>query len=129
MEALSLERFAFKSEPSIAIAYHKPTLPNKDEYVFDVITSLLCEGRSSRLEKKLVYDKKLARGVSCSDGYPGSRLDNLLILWIEPLAGVPSKKILSAVEDEIEILRTVPVSAGDLASQKTGSCRDYVRPG
>ncbi|HQC50662.1 MAG TPA: pitrilysin family protein [bacterium] len=109
------ELFAFNSEPSIAIAYHKPTLPDKDEYVFDVITSLLCEGRSSRLEKKLVYDEKLARGISCSNGYPGSRLDNLLILWIEPLTGVPSKKILSAVEEEIEILRTSPASAGDLA--------------
>lgn len=40
----------FDAEPRLIVGYHKPTLPHRDDYVFDVIESLLAEGRSSRLE-------------------------------------------------------------------------------
>ena len=39
----------FDSEPMAAIAFHKPTLPHRDDYVFGVIAEVLGEGRTSRL--------------------------------------------------------------------------------
>lgn len=104
----------FNAEPAIAIAYHKPTLPNPQEYSFDVITSLLCDGRSSWLEKRLIYKERLAKDVYCSDGYPGSRFDNLLLIWIEPLKGRSFKQIIAAVDAEIAKLRQGKVGEKDL---------------
>jgi predicted Zn-dependent peptidase len=104
----------FKSEPSLAIAYHKPTLPNPLEYTFDVITSLLCHGRTSRLQKELVFTKKIAKDVYCSDGYPGSRLDNLFLIWIDPLNSHSPKKVARAAESVIAGLRNKPVSQAEL---------------
>ena len=104
----------FKSEPSLAIAYHKPTLPNPVEYTFDVITSLLCYGRTSRLQKELVYKKKIAKDIYCTDSYPGSRLDNLLLIWIDPLKSHSPAKNLRATETVIADLRKHPVSQKEL---------------
>ncbi len=104
----------FKSEPSLAIAYHKPTLPNSVEYTFDVITSLLCYGRTSRLQRDLIYEKKIAKDVYCTDSYPGSRLDNLFLIWIDPLKSNSPKKLLRATESEISDLRKKAVGEKEL---------------
>jgi predicted Zn-dependent peptidase len=104
----------FNAEPALAIAYHKPTLPNRQEYVFDVMTSLLCDGRSSWLEKRLIYEDRLAKDVYCSDGYPGSRFDNLLLIWIEPLKGRSMERIVAAVDEEIGRLKAGDIEEADL---------------
>lgn len=110
----SYVRMRFDAEPSLAIAYHKPTLPDKKEYVFDVIAALLCDGRSSWLEKKLIYEERLAKSVYCSVGFPGSRFDNLFLIWVEPIKGKSLGRIRDAVEEELAILKTRGVSEEDL---------------
>jgi len=109
-----VKKFNFDAEPSLAIAYHKPTLPDPSEYVFDVITSLLCDGRSSRLKKRLVYDKRMVQELYCSDGYPGSRLDNLFLIWIDPMNGHSLQSILDEVMDELNRLKTEPIGKDEL---------------
>ena len=42
----------FDAQPRLIVAYHKPTLPHRDDYVFDVIDALLSDGRSSRLVRE-----------------------------------------------------------------------------
>ncbi|MBT3182144.1 MAG: insulinase family protein [Deltaproteobacteria bacterium] len=109
-----IEKFSFDAEPSLTISYHKPTLPNPDEYVFDVITSLLCEGRSSRIEKDLIFKKRIVKDIYCSDGFPGSRLDNLMLFWVEPMNGQPLDKVLNAVTAEVTRLAEKPVLESEL---------------
>jgi zinc protease len=46
--------------PYILIAYHVPTLPHEDSFALDVLSSILSEGKSSRLYKSIVYEKRLA---------------------------------------------------------------------
>lgn len=108
------QKMRFDAEPSLAVAFHKPTLPNQDEYTFDVIQALLCEGRSSRLQQELVFEQRIAKEISCSDGYPGSRLPNLFLLWAEPLKGKSSNKLLDAIEIQLTRLKSEPVSESDL---------------
>lgn len=112
------EIFAFKAEPSVAVAWHKPTLPDPDEYAFDLIESLLCDGRSSRLQKRLIYDRKMAGDLSCTVAYPGGRLSNLFLVWIDPLRSVAPEHILAVVGDEMRRLRDEPVGEEELASAK-----------
>ncbi|HPM41658.1 MAG TPA: pitrilysin family protein, partial [bacterium] len=112
------ERFPFEAEPSVALAWVKPTLPDPSEYSFDLIKSVLCDGRSSRLRKRLVYDKKLADEIYCSDGYPGSRMENLFLIWIDPMKSVSPKAIADEVADELRKLREEPVGEEELASVK-----------
>src|SRR3989339_625777 len=44
----------FEAEPQMIIGYHKPPPPAFDDYLFDMIESILTKGRTSRLFKILV---------------------------------------------------------------------------
>lgn len=110
----AVTKLKFDASSSVAMAFHKPTLPDKVEYAFDVITEILCDGRSSRLEKKLIYEEKIAKDVYCTESYPGSRLDDLFLVWIDPLKGVALSRIEKAVEDELARLGEQPVSDDEL---------------
>ncbi len=111
-------KFKFNARPAIAITYHKPTLPHPDEFVFDIIEIILCDGPTSRLEKRLVYDEKDARVIYCSDSFPGSRLDNLFLFWAEPNETSNSQKIAQKIEEELERLKNEPVSDEELDRAK-----------
>jgi len=112
------ERFSFEAEPSVAVAWHKPTLPDEAEYSFDLIQAVLCDGRSSRLQKRLVYERKLAEEVYCSTSYPGARLPNLFLIWVDPLKSASVPAILREIEGEVKRLRDEPVGEDELSRVK-----------
>lgn len=56
-------RITLKKEaelPVIMAAYHAPSLPDPDAYALEVLSVVLSGGKSGRLYKSLVYDKKIA---------------------------------------------------------------------
>ena len=114
-----IKKLRFNAEPATIIAYHKPTLPNPDEFVFDVLETLLCDGPTSRLEKRLVYDEKVASEISCTDSYPGSRLPNLMLIWAEPNRPHSAKELASKVEEELVRLQNEYVSDEELSRVRT----------
>jgi len=97
------------AEPELMIGFHKPTLPAPDDYVFDVIDMLLTNGRTSRLYKKLIQEKQLATSVS-SFSAPGSRYPNLFIISATPRAPHTVTEVESAVYEELERLKTEPMT-------------------
>ncbi|MDD2321488.1 MAG: pitrilysin family protein [Geobacteraceae bacterium] len=101
------------SEPQFMIGYHKPTLPERDDYIFDVITMLLSDGKNSRLYKKLVVEKQLASDVSAFSG-PGSRYPNLFIIAAVPRSPHTVQEVAEAIYDELEIMKREPVSSREL---------------
>jgi predicted Zn-dependent peptidase len=103
----------FDAEPELAIAYHKPTLPQREDYVFDLLLQILGEGRTSRLYQSLVVDQQLVTSVAVYSA-PGSRYDNLLVISLTPQHNRSFKAIEAAVYAELERLRREPVSAGEL---------------
>ena len=101
------------SEPQFMIGYHKPTIPDRDDYTFDVITMLLAEGKNSRLYKKLVVEKQLASDVSAFYG-PGSRYPNLFVISAVPRSPHTMQEVEEAIYGELELLKREPVSSREL---------------
>ncbi|MBI1908584.1 MAG: insulinase family protein [Deltaproteobacteria bacterium] len=87
-----------KAEPRLVVAYYKPTLPDQDDIIFDLIDQILSGGATSRLYKRLVLEKKIASGIDSYTDIPGSRLPNLFFISAEPVrphtAGELEKGIL-----------------------------------
>ncbi|HEV8540115.1 MAG TPA: pitrilysin family protein [Nitrospiraceae bacterium] len=104
----------FDAEPAMLIGYHKPALGHPDDYVFDVIDSVLSEGVTSRLYHRLVREKKLAVSIGTDSGSPGVRDTNLFVISAAPLAPHTPAELESAIEEEIERLKTEPVSDKEL---------------
>lgn len=103
----------FDAQPRLFIAFHKPPAPEKDDYIFDFLDVLLGDGRTARLHKRLVLKDKLAQGVG-TFGAPGSRLPNLFAIAVTPLEGKSIESIEKAVWEELERLKTEPVTAAEL---------------
>jgi predicted Zn-dependent peptidase len=116
----------FDAEPQLAIAFHKPTLPTRDDYVFDLIDQILGQGRTSRLYKRLVEEQQLATAIS-TYGAPGSRYPNLFVIEAVPRYPHTSAEVEAAILDELERLRTEPVSDAELTKARNRLLTDNLR--
>lgn len=104
----------FDAEPILLIGYHKPAIGHPDDFVFDVLDSVLSEGVTSRLHHRLVREKKLAASIGTDSGFPGVRVPNLFIIRAMPLAPHTTAELEGAIYEEIDRLKTEPVSQKEL---------------
>jgi len=107
----------FDAEQQLMIAYHKPTMPHREDYAFDLLMQVLCEGRTSRLYKALVVDKQLVTDVNVF-GAPGSRYPNLMVLSMTPRSNCSCTDIEDAVYAELERFKTEPLSSSELETAR-----------
>ncbi len=117
---------AFDAGERFHVAYHKPTLPHKADYVFDAIQYILCGGESARLVRLLEQEKGIARDVACYTSSPGARLSNLFVISGQPLAGHTSEEVIAVIESELTRLRMQPVSAEELTTTRTNLEADFL---
>ncbi len=115
------------ASPQIVIGYHKPNMPAFDDYVFDVIESILSRGRTSRLYKTLVSEKGVADSIQTVNGMPGSRFPNLFTIYGAPRHPHTNVEIESLIYSEIERLKTEPVSDRELEKIKNQLKADFIR--
>ena len=104
----------FDAEPLVLLGYHKPGIGHPDDYVFDVIDSVLSEGRTSRLYTRLVREKRVAVSVDTQSSFPGTQAPNLFVISATPLAPHTTQEVEAAVDQEIERLKTEPVTPMEL---------------
>lgn len=109
----------FDAEPMVMLAYHKPALPQQADYVFDAIQYLLCDAEAARLRQHLERELRVASGVHCRSGSPGSRLDNLFLISAQPLHGHTIAEAIAGIETVLTQLREMPVAEADLATART----------
>ncbi|MBN2161281.1 MAG: insulinase family protein [Spirochaetes bacterium] len=92
----------FEASPYLIIGWHKPTFPSPDDYTCDVIAEILTGGKSSRLYKALVLEKKIASSVEAWSSAPGSRYDNLFTIFAAPRPPHTAEELERAIYDEME---------------------------
>ncbi len=103
----------FDAEPRLAIAFHKPTLPARDDYVFDLIDLILGQGRVSRLYREVVEKRQLATSLS-TYGAPGARYDNLFVISAVPRRPHTVEEVERAIYAELDRLRREPVGRDEI---------------
>ncbi len=116
----------FDAEPRLAIAWHKPTMPDKDDYAFDLIDQILGSGRTSRLYRSLVEEQKLATSVSVY-GAPGSRYPNLFVIEGIPRHPHTVEELESAIYAELDKLKDELVDEEELTKVRNRLLTDQVR--
>jgi predicted Zn-dependent peptidase len=116
----------FDAEPRLAVAYHKPTLPERDDYVFDLIDNILSQGRTSRLYRSLVVERELATSVG-TYGAPGSRYPNLFVISAVPRYPHTTREVEEAIYAELERLAREPVTSEELEQARNRLRVDQLR--
>jgi predicted Zn-dependent peptidase len=104
----------YEAEPAVLIGFHKPPAGHPDDDVFDVIDSLLSDGRTSRLYRRLIQERQIAAGVSAFTDFPGARYPNLFVISGIPRAPHTAAELEAAVYEELERLKREPVGPREL---------------
>jgi predicted Zn-dependent peptidase len=117
----------FAAEPQMILGYHKPPPPAFEDHVFDVIESILARGRTSRLFKALVDEKRIAESIQAVNGMPGARYPNQFVLFATPRHPHDCGELEQAIAHEIERLKREPVSGQELEKVKNQIRADFIR--
>ena len=94
--------------PAVALAWRTPSMKERDAYVLDMISSVLSDGKSSRLYKKLVDDQKQALQIGAfniaQEDY------GQYVVFGLPLGETELDTLVEEVDEEIEKLQTELIS-------------------
>jgi predicted Zn-dependent peptidase len=82
--------------------------------VYDAIADLMSTGRTARLYRSLVRDKKLAAAAGGFSGLPGRKYPHLFAFYAMPSQGNTPQQVRSAIHDELERLKNSLVSEEEL---------------
>lgn len=100
----------------LALGYKTPKFDNKDAVALDALGSLLSDGKSSILYKKLVDGKRIANSV---EGFNYNLRDSGVFMFVvSGNKGVSADKLKSQVEKIIEEVKAGKISDEDLDKLK-----------
>lgn len=110
--------------PAVVLAYRTPSMKTRDARVLEMISTLLSGGKSSRLYKKIVDDKKMALQI----GAFGSNQEDygLYIVYGLPLGQNTTESIVTEIDEEILKLQTELISEKELQKLQNNIENEYV---
>jgi len=104
------------STAHIMIAYHVPETKSDDYYELDILSSILSDGRSSRLYNALVDEKQLA--IRVFTYYPQSFDPNLFYFYAVCNKDIHENDLEQAIYEEIEKIINDGISEKELQKVK-----------
>jgi len=115
------------SQPIFGVAFHRPPVTHRDDDALAVLGTILGEGRTSRLNVRMVKQDKSALAVGTIDGFPGDKYPGLMLVFAVPNQGRTPEEMEKVTLGEIERLRTDLVTPEELARVKTETRADFIR--
>lgn len=109
---------------SFVVAYKSPKQGEPDMYALDLAANILGYGTSSRLHKRLVYQKQLATSAY-SYNY-AMKDEGMFAVGVNLKPGTTSQEALDTVYNEIWKLRNQKVTDAELEKAKTQVMKDLV---
>jgi zinc protease len=110
--------------PAVAVAHHITFDGHPDSYPLHIASKVLSDGRSSRIYRKLVYEKQLALAA-----FGGGNIIEDPNLFFAVAIVQPEKstdETIKALIEELDRLKAEPISAAELQQAKNQFARDYI---
>jgi zinc protease len=98
--------------PRVYLTWRGPSHYTADEAPLDLAATLLGDGKSSRLYKRLVYDEKIAQDVSAS--FSGETLAGTFEIVATAKPGVDPKRLVKEISEEVAKLSTTTPEAKEV---------------
>ena len=110
--------------PAVVVAHHVPSDGHPDSYPLHVASKILSDGQSSRIYRKLVYEK----GIALAAFGGGNIIEDPNLFFAVALVqpGHTTEEATAALIAELDRLRNEPVSAAELQQAKNQFARDYI---
>ncbi len=110
--------------PAVVVAHHITFDGHPDSYPLHITSKVLSDGQSSRIYRKLVYEKRLALAA-----FGGGRIiedPNLFYAVAIVQPGKTTEETIDALIAELDRLRNEPITAAELQQAKNQFARDYI---
>lgn len=100
-------RVRHQSNAQPALLYFYQTVPasHPDYSKLQVLSSILGDGRTSRLHRRLVSEKQLAMEVNTFSGYPGKKFTSQLAILAMNNKGVKTEKLEKEIQSVVRKIR------------------------
>jgi zinc protease len=110
--------------PAVVVAHHITYDGNRDSYPLHVASKILSDGQSSRIYRKLVYEK----GIALAAFGGGNIIEdpNLFFAVAIVQPGHTPEEAANALIAELDRLRNEPVTEAELQQAKNQFARDYI---
>ena len=108
-----------QAQPVYLEGYHRPAITDPDDPVYDVMEVLMSEGRTSRMYRSLVRDKKIAANAAGFSGFPGNKYPSLFTFFAFTTPGHTGPELRAAIEEQLTRLKNEDVTPDELQSVKT----------
>jgi zinc protease len=102
--------------PRVHLSWRAPTAYSAEQPAMDIASTILGEGKSSRLYKRLVYDLKIAQDVEVYSN--GEEIGGELRIVATAKPKVDSKRLIKEISDEVAKLAATAPDAKELERAK-----------
>ncbi|NHN26665.1 insulinase family protein [Flavobacterium jejuense] len=110
--------------PMVLATYRTPSMKTREARVLDMVSSYLSDGKSSKLYKKLVDDKKMALQVGA---FNNSQEDyGMYLIYGIPMQGKTSDDLIKEIDEEIVKVQTDLISEKDYEKLQNKFENQYV---
>lgn len=116
-----------KSQPVLLMGYHKVDINHEDDVVFNVLSDILGNGRTSRLYKSLVKEQKSAIESYSFTDFPGSKYPNMMVFVSYPSKDHTAADNEKAIDEEVERIRNEEVTEEELSRAKVRARVNLIR--
>src|SRR5438128_5783464 len=110
--------------PAVVVAYHITRDGNPDSYPLHIAAKVLSDGQTSRIYKKLVYEKQMA--VAAFGNANLIEDPNLFYAVAIVQPGHTTEEVTNALIAELDRLKTEPITDHELQRTKNQFARDYI---
>lgn len=101
--------------PVVIFTYHMPEAGHPDLFALEVAATILSEGQSSRLYRKMVYDQQIALQAG---GQTIVLEDPGVFFFFAILQGDQVQQAETSLQEEVQRLQSTPVDAAELEKAK-----------
>ena len=108
----------------LAITFHIPNYVHKDQVTLSVISEILYSGKSSRLYKTMVEEKRLVNSIYA---YNMENIDPGLFIFLATCnPGIKAEDVEKELLKEIELMKTTKVTKAELDKVKINTKADFI---
>src|SRR3954462_662453 len=110
--------------PAVVVAYHVTKDGNPDSYPLHIAAKVLSDGQTSRIYKKLVYEKQMAVAAFGNANLIEDPNHFYAVAIIQP--GHTPEEVTNTLIAELDRLKTDPITEHELQRTKNQFARDYI---